>query len=83
MSPQVVCDLFKAALERPGWIDDKVPDQFTKTRSKNGSGVPPAASDNVVIRGANQRKKRALSKSLGVDLEQQPAKRQREDETCK
>ena len=76
-------DLFKAAVERPGWIDDKVPDQFTKTRGKNGSGVQPAASDNVVVRDANQRKKRALSKSLGVDLEQLPAKRQREDETCK
>ena len=74
--------LFEAALEQQGWIDDKVPDQFPRTRSKNGSGVPLPESDNGVNGGANQGKKRGLSKSLGVDLEQLPAKRKRGEEPC-
>jgi hypothetical protein len=39
MSPQEVIDLFEAALKQPGWIDDKVGDQFPSAGSKNASGI--------------------------------------------
>ena len=76
MSPQEVIDLFEAALKQPGWIDDKVADQFPGAGSKNNSGIVLSDIDN----GGNQRnpkqgKKRGFSKSLGVDLEQLPTKR--------
>jgi len=41
VSPQEVIDLFEAALEQPGWIDDKVADQFPRAGGKKyslGSG---------------------------------------------
>lgn len=79
MSPQEVIDLFEAALEQPGWIDDKVADQFPRTGSKNASGNPLSDMDNGVADygnpGQGQSKKRGLSKSLGIDLERLPAKR--------
>ena len=74
--PQEVVDLFEAALKQPGWVDDKVADQFPRAVSKNASGMHLSEVDNGgnhVI--ANQGKKRGISKSLGVDLEQLPAKR--------
>jgi len=76
VSPQEVIDLFGAALNQPGWIDDKVADQFPGAGSRNASGVTPSNMDN----GGNQRdpsqgKKRGFSKSLGVDLEKLSAKR--------
>ena len=74
-------DLFKAALEQPGWIEDKVPDQFPRTRGKNSSRPPPLRSDSRENHDdPNQGKKRRYPKSLGVDVEQGPAKRQRADE---
>ena len=79
VSPQEVIDLFEAALKQPGWIDDKVADQFPRVGSKNTSGNPLSEMDNGVINHGNpgQGKKRGLSKSLGIDLEQLPAKRQK------
>jgi len=83
VSPREVIALFKAALEQPGWIDDKVPDQFPRTGGKSGSGMPPPGSDNGSNHDdPNQGRKRGFSKSLGVDLEQLPAKRRRADEIC-
>jgi len=71
VSPQEVIDLFDAVLKQPGWIDDKAADQFPGAGSKNASGISLSDMDN---RGdqcnPNQGKKRGLSKSLGVDLEQ-------------
>ena len=78
MSPQEVIDLFEAALRQPGWIDDKVADQFPRTSSKNASGVPLSDLDNGEGHcDPNRGNKRGLSKSLGIDLEQLPAKRQK------
>ena len=76
VSPQDVIDLFEAALEQPGWIDDKVADQFPRTGSKNASGVPPSDMDDGWDHdNPKQGKKRGFSNSLGVDLEQLPVKR--------
>ena len=75
MLPQEVIDLFEAALRQPGWIDDKVADQFPRTGSKNASGVPLSNLDDGEDREPNRGKKRGLSKSLGIDLEQLSAKR--------
>ena len=76
VSPQEVIDLFEAALRQPGWIDDKVADQFPRTGSKNASGVPLSDLDNGEGHcEPNRGKKRGLSKSLGIDLEQLSAKR--------
>jgi hypothetical protein len=77
VSPQEVIGLFEEALKQPGWIDDKVADQFPRVGSKNASGIPSSDLDNS---GAgrynpNQGKKRVFSKSLGIDLEQLSAKR--------
>jgi hypothetical protein len=81
VSPWEVIDLFKAALEQPGWTNDKMLDQFPRARGKDGSGIPPPGSDNGANHGdPNQGKKRGFTKSLGVDVEQAPAKRQRADE---
>lgn len=79
MAPQEVVDLFEAALKQPGWIDDKVPDQFPRVQGKKDSGMPPPGSDSDGA-NANRGKKRGFSKSLGVDLEQLPEKRRRADE---
>ena len=76
MSSQEVIDLFEAALKQPGWIDNKVADQFPRSGSKNASGV--SLSDLGNGEGhyePNQGKKHGLGKSLGVDLEQLSAKR--------
>lgn len=74
-------ELFKTALEQPGWINDKVEDQFPRARSKNASGVRLSQMGKGTNQdNNNQGKKRGLSKSLGVDLEELPAKRQRADE---
>ena len=76
VSPQKVIGLFEEALKQPGWIDDKVADQFPRAGSKNASGIPLLDLDSGDGRcNPNQGKKRGLSKSLGVDLEQLPAKR--------
>jgi hypothetical protein len=77
MSPLEVIGLFKVALKKPGWTDDKVPDQFPRTGDKSDSGVPALALDNGV--NINQGKKRGISKSLGVELEQLTAKRRKAD----
>ena len=78
--PQEVISLFEAALEQPGWIDDKVPDQFPIAGSKNASGMALAETDNWGNHdNPNQGKKRGFSKSLGIDLEQLPAKRLKGD----
>ena len=78
VSPQEMIGLFKAALEKPGWINDKVPDQFPRATNNNTSGIRLSGAKNEQNHGnANQGKKRGLSKSLGVDLEELPAKRQR------
>ena len=80
MLPNQVISLFEAALEQPGWIDDKVVDQFPRSGDKNGSGMPPLGSGSRANGGdPNQGKKRRPSKSSAVDLEQVPAKRQRAD----
>jgi len=74
--PQEIIDLFEAALKQPGWIDDKVADQFPGVGSKSASGVAPPDVDSGGNKcGSNQDKKRRFSKSLGVDLEQLSAKR--------
>ena len=70
VSPQEVINLFKTALEQPGWINDVVPDQFPRARRKNGLGAPPLGSDNPV-----QGRKRRSSRSLAASLEPQAVKR--------
>ena len=79
VSPQQVIDLFEAALKQPGWIDDKVADQFPRVGNKNASGNPLSEMDDGTANHGNpghgQSKKRGLSKSLGIDLEQLPVKR--------
>ena len=72
-------DLFEEALKQPGWIDDKVADQFPEFGTKNASRNPLSEVDNRVVNHGNldQGKKRGLSKSTGNDLEQLPAKRQK------
>jgi hypothetical protein len=76
VSPQEVIDLFDAALKQPGWIDDKVADQFPGAGSRNVSVTALSDVDNGGNQcNPNQDKKRGFSKSLGVDLEQQSAKR--------
>ena len=83
MLPQEVISLFEAALEQPGWIDDKVADQFPRSVGKSGSGMPPPASGSRANDSdPNQGKKRRPSKSLAVDLEKVPAKRRRADNPC-
>jgi hypothetical protein len=68
VSPQQVIDLFEAALEKPGWIDDKVADQFPVTGGKHGSEMPHSGVDSGAKRAnPNQGKKRGISKSLGAD----------------
>jgi hypothetical protein len=80
ISSQEVIGLFEAALEQPGWIDDKVPDQFPRAGSKNASGMALMETDNGGNPGnPNQGKKRGFSKSLGIDLEQLPVKRLKGD----
>ena len=74
VSPQEVIDRFEAALKQPGWIDDKVADQFPSAASRGTSGMPPSGTGGEEGRG-NQGKKRGPSKSLVVDLEQLGAKR--------
>lgn len=44
VSPQEVIYLFKAALEQPGWIEDK----FPRAGSKVGSEIPPSGLDDGV-----------------------------------
>ena len=76
VSPQEVIGLFDTALEQPGWIDDKVADQFPGAGSRNVSGITLLDMDNGEKKcNPNQGKKRGFSKSLGVDLEQLSAKR--------
>jgi len=76
VSPQEVIGLFENALEQPGWIDDKVTDQFPRACSKNASGNLLSDLDNGEGRcDPNQGKKRVPDRSLGIDLEQLPAKR--------
>ena len=76
MSPQEVINLFEAALKQPDWVDDKVADQFPTAGSKSASGIGLSEMDNGGNQyNPNQGKKRGFSKSLGVDLEQLPAKR--------
>ena len=78
MLPDQVISLFEAALEQPGWIDDKVADQFPRSGDKNGLGMPPPASGSGANDSdPNRGKKRRPSKSPAVDLEQVPAKRPR------
>jgi hypothetical protein len=80
VSPQEVIALFEAALKQPGWIDDKVVDQFPRAGSKNASGMILAETENGENAGnPNRGKKRGVSKSLGIDLEQLPAKRLKGD----
>ena len=76
VSPQTMIGLFEAALKQPGWIDDKVEDQFPSVGSRSTSGIPLSDADGGEGRG-NQGKKRGPSKSLGVDLEQLGVKRQK------
>ena len=78
VSPQEVIDLFEAALKQPGWIDDKVADQFPSAASMKALGMDPSElEDGGGYLNPNQGKKRGFTKSLGVDvdLEQLPAKR--------
>ena len=78
MSPQEVIDLFELALRQPGWVDDKVPDQFPRAGSKNTSGNILSGMGNGEDYGdPNQGKKRGLSKSLGP--EQLSVKRAKRD----
>ena len=78
MSPQEVIGLFEAALEQPGWIDDKVADQLPRSGGKNASSMALSDLDNGGnCRNPNQGKKRGFTKSLGIELELFPAKRQR------
>ena len=49
VSPQEVIELFEVALRQPGWIDDKVADQFPRAGSKNASGIPLSDMDNGAI----------------------------------
>ena len=73
-------DLIEAALKQPEWIDDKVADQFPRACGKNASGMHFSGVDNGGNNtNTNQGKKRGLSKSLGIDLELLPAKRQKGD----
>ena len=81
VSPQEVIDLFKAALDKEGWIEDRVPDQFPRAGARIHSRVPATGLDGEVdCANPNQGKKRGPSKSLGVHLEQAPAKRRRADD---
>ena len=78
VSPQEVIDLFEAALKQPGWIDDKVADQFPSAASMKALGMDPSElEDGGGYLNPNQGKKRGFTRSLGVDvdLEQLPAKR--------
>jgi len=76
VSPREVIDLFEAALKQPGWIDDKVADQFPRAGGKKPSGNPLSDLGSGEGRcNPDKGKKRALGKSLGIDLEQLPAKR--------
>ena len=84
VSPREVIGLFEAALELPGWTDDKVADQFPGAGSKNASGVSPSEVDvGGDHNNPKQGKKRGFSRSLGVDLERLPAaKRPKGAESC-
>jgi len=76
VSPQEVIGLFEGALERPGWIDDKVADQLPRAGGKKPSGNPPPdLGSGEGHCNPDKGKKRVPSKSLGIDLEQLPAKR--------
>ena len=74
VSPQTMIGLFEAALKQPGWIDDKVEDQFPSVGSRSASGIPLSGAGGGEGRG-NQGKKRGPGKSLGVDLGQLGAER--------
>jgi len=76
VSPQEVIDIFDVALKQPGWIDDKVADQFPGAGSKNTSGITLSDMDNGGNEcNPNQSKKRGFSEGLEADLEQLSAKR--------
>ena len=69
VSPQEVIGMFEEALKQPGWIDDKVADQFPRVGSKNASGNLLSDLDNGEGNGnPNQGKKRVSGQSLGIDL---------------
>ena len=70
VSPHEVIGLFKAALEQPDWIEDRVSDQFPTAIGKSFSGVQSLGNPD-------QGKKRRLSKSLGANPDTQPGKRKR------
>lgn len=71
-------DLLKAALAQPGWVDDKIEDQFPRMGGRSGSGMRPPQMDSGPSHNiTNQGKKRVLSNSLGDELQGASAKRQR------
>jgi len=73
-----VIEMFEAALRQPGWIDDKVPDQFPRGDNKTGSGMVLLEPDSGETHDdRKQGKKRGLSKTVGpgVDPEQLGPKR--------
>jgi len=68
--PEKMLRLFEVALKRPGWIDDKVADQFPRAGGVATSRMALPKMDSVDNRAdANPAKRRWISKSLGHDLE--------------
>lgn len=69
ISPNEVVSLFEEALERSGWIDDKVADQFPRSRGKNDSGMLSPGSGSAAANNGDtsQSKKRGPSKSLRAE----------------
>ena len=63
-------DLLEAALKQPGWIDDKVVDQFPRADGNNASGI--ALSDPDDVDNHNNGEKHGFSESLGMDIDQLP-----------
>ena len=69
VSAQAMIDLFEATLEKPGWIDNKVQDQFPSAGSKSALGVPLLGRGGWKGNG-NPGKKHRLTKSLEGNQEQ-------------
>ena len=70
VSPEKLIKLFETALERQGWTDDKVTDQFPRTGSVAASRMTLSKVESVDDPiGPNPAKRRWISKSAGNNLE--------------
>ena len=77
VSPREMIDMFKRALEQPGWIDDKVVDQYPTPGSKTISGWLFLRDNGASRVLPTHGKKRGPVRSIMPDKEEVAVKRRR------